>query len=645
MKILENLNEYKLFSAFGIFVLGLEFLAIILALFGIFYWPILVVYVVCGFAFLCTCHSERSSNAIIGTESKNLRSIISSLIINHKACDYIKQILRLLRRGGFAQDDTKKGTAQKDWKNSNYLQLFFVSLVSIVFIIFLSFSTEPTVFSGRDQGSFSEAAVSLSQNHQLEFETPASQEFFKIYGPGTALNFPGFNYTAGGKLITHFSVGYIAWLAIFYSLFGLSGFAIANGVLLFLFLVSFFLLAKIHSNTRTAFFAFALTISSFVFSWFFKLTLSENLALALIWFGILEFSLFLKYKDQLFFFSALGAFLFLAFTRIEAWALLSMLGIILFSLSRRKSAAADEGGLNSIINDKLLWLLGIFSIIFLINLKINSPFYISSLKGLINSFSMRGNSIDAISAIPYLLKIFYYYNILPFLLIGALGIFYFIWKKRYDLLIPFFIVLPIFIYFVHPGISLDHPWMLRRFSFAIIPLGIFYTALIIDRLFFKKIYFFSLAIILVAGNLFFSAPYWNFSENRNLLAQTKVLSENFGNNDLILIDRLTSGDGWSMISGPLNFLYEKQAVYFFNPADLNKLDTKKFANIYFIIPNQSLALYEKSGLLEKLIPQKDYILKRNYLDTTDLNKTAGFFSSLPLKSESITQGKIYRLNH
>ncbi|HAT75172.1 MAG TPA: hypothetical protein DCS28_04000 [Candidatus Moranbacteria bacterium] len=287
--------------------------------------------------------------------------------------------------------------------------------------------------------------------------------------------------------------------------------------------------------------------------------------------------------------------------------------------------------------------MGIFFIIFLINLKVNSQFYLSSLKGLINSFSAEESSLSSVSALSYLLKIFYYYNILPFLLIGLTGISYFIWKKRYDLLVPFFIILPIFIYLIHPGISIDHPWMLRRFSFAIIPLGIFCAVLIIDRLFSKKLYFFPLAFILVAGNLFFSTPYWNFSENKNLLAQTKTLSENFDNNDLILVDRLASGNGWSMISGPLNFLYGKQAAYFFNPTDLDKIDATKFDNIYFIIPDQSLALYEKFGLPEKLIPQKDYSLQRSYLDTTDIDTTSGIFSNLPLKSESVTQGKIYLL--
>ncbi|HAI73825.1 TPA: hypothetical protein DCL22_00350 [Candidatus Moranbacteria bacterium] len=619
MKIPAKLDVYKLFSALGIFILGLEFLAIILALLGFFYWPILAIYIFCGFIFLIYIGSTK--------------------LQNYTKVQKYKKYNCHPREGGDPFPHHLVSTLDSRLRgNDSKIQLFSVSLISILFIIFLSSSAEPTVFSGRDQGSFSEAAIRLSQNHRLEFETPTSKEFFKIYGPGTALNFPGFNYTTDGKLITHFSIGYIAWLAIFYSLFGLNGLAIANGILFFLFLISFFLLAKIHSNAESAFFAFALTLSSFVFSWFFKFTLSENLVLGLIWFGILEFSLFLKYRDHFFLFSALGAFLILAFTRIEAWAFLLALAVVFFIFYKK-----DKKKIEKINRKILLWLLGIFFIIFLINLKVNSQFYLSSLKGLINSFSAEESSLSSVSALSYLLKIFYYYNILPFLLIGLTGISYFIWKKRYDLLVPFFIILPIFIYLIHPGISIDHPWMLRRFSFAIIPLGIFCAVLIIDRLFSKKLYFFPLAFILVAGNLFFSTPYWNFSENKNLLAQTKTLSENFDNNDLILVDRLASGNGWSMISGPLNFLYGKQAAYFFNPTDLDKIDATKFDNIYFIIPDQSLALYEKFGLPEKLIPQKDYSLQRSYLDTTDIDTTSGIFSNLPLKSESVTQGKIYLL--
>ncbi|MCX6761330.1 MAG: hypothetical protein NTY33_00575 [Candidatus Moranbacteria bacterium] len=584
MKIPTNFNGYRLFSALGIFILGLEFLAIILTLLRIFYWPILAVYFLVGI-------------------------ILLAALFFH------------------------------NWKKINRWQILAASLLSLLAISFFSLHAEPSIFSGRDQGSFSEAAVRLSQNHQLEFETPTSKEFFKIYGPGIALNFPGFSYTQAGALITHFSLGYIAWLAVFYALFGLSGFSVANGVLLFLFLLSFFALVKVHTNLKSAWLGLALAISSFIFSWFFKLTLSENLALGFIWFSILEFSLFLKYRDQLFLLSALSAFLLLAFTRLEAWALLAMFGIVLFLFQKK-----EKNLFSKIEKRKVFWLLGVFLATYIVALKVNSQFYLSSAKGLLHSFSSGENSLGAISALTYLSKVFYYYNLLIFIIIGALGIFYFFYKKKYFFLVPFLVLLPLLVYLIHPGISLDHPWMLRRFSFAIIPLGIFYTTLIADRLFSKQIYFSILATLLVVANLTFSLPYATFSENAGLLNQTRALGNNFSATDLVLVDQLASGDGWSMIGSPLNFLYGKQAVYFFNQNDLGKIDLKKFTNAYFIIPNESLASYEKFGILEKLIPQKDYQLERKYLIVPDLSKDSGFFQELPIETQITTTGKIYLLN-
>jgi len=586
MEIPKNLNGYKLFSALGIFFLGLEFLAILLAIARIFYWPILFPYILGGIGLLLLLFFRSYKKIMI-------RELISAAL---------------------------------------------VTLVAISAIFFFSLSAEPSVFSGRDQGSFSEAAVRLAQNHQLDFETPASQEFFKIYGAGSALNFPGFNYTQEGRLVTHFSLGYTAWLAVFYSIFGLGGFSVANGILFFLFLLSFFSLLKIHAGLKSAWLGFLLALSTFVFSWFFKFTLSENLALGFIWFGILELFLWLKYRDRFFFFTALVTFLLLTFTRIEAWALLVMLGVVLFILSRKEKNLFSK-------NDRKLFEIigGIFSLTFLTNLAVNSQFYRSSLKGLWRSFSPEENGLSAFESLLELFDIFAYYNILIFLLIGGLGILYFVSKKKYFLLTPFFLLLPIFIYLLHPGISPDHPWMLRRFTFAIIPLGIFYTVLVIDYLFKRKSFFFLTALLLFAANLPLFLPFSGFSENKNLLSQTKKLSENFSSTDLVLIDRLTSGDGWSMPSGPLSFLYGKQAVYFFNPKDLQKIDTQKFSNVYLIIPDESLALYEKSNLLENLVFQKNYQFTKNYLLIPDLKKTGGFSQVLPLKSQKTTNGKIYLL--
>lgn len=585
MKPKAKLNGYALFSALGIFILGLDFLAIILAMARIFYAPILIVYLISG------------SAALVFLTFKDRKNL--------------------------------------SWKRT--VPGVLVAAIISAAIVFFLHSAEPSVFSGRDQGSFSEAAIRLDQNHQLEFSTPASQAFFQIYGPGQALNFPGFNYAPDGNLITNFSLGYVAWLATFYSLFGLSGLLIANGVLFFLFALSFFALLKLTANGRSASLGIALVLTFFIFSWLIKLTLSENLALAFIWFGVFELAIFFHSPSRLSFLSALGAFLLLTFTRIEAWSIIGMLLAALIIARTRDKKIFDRIGWQGPL---------ILSVVFIASyagaIWVNRPFYVASAKGLLRSF--RGADPGTLSVLPYLFKVFYYYGALVFLLIGGMGVIYFLSKKKYFLLLPFLLLLPLLSYLIHPGISLDHPWMLRRFAFAILPLAIFYTALIVDRLFVRKILIILPVAFLIASNLSFSWNLFTFSDNQGLLAQTQQLSQDFAPTDLVLVDRLASGDGWSMISGPLSSLYGRQAAYFFNPSDLEKIDVKSFSHVYLIIPDEDAGIYERAGLMTRLTPQKEYRLTRNYLYVPDLIHTGGMSWSLPIGTATTTKGKIYLLN-
>ena len=193
----------------------------------------------------------------------------------------------------------------------------------------------------------------------------------------------------------------------------------------FLFLLAFFLLTELHSSTKSAFWALGCLFSSFVFAWLFKFTLSENLALGFIWFGLLELSLFLKLKNSLYFLGALSAFLILTFTRIEAWAFLSMLAII-FGLVQKKT----KFNLEKALLQKKAWLLGGFFFVYLVNVFVNNQFYLASLKGLLRSFSPSEGSSALFSASSYLFEIFSLYNILPFLIIGIIGLSYFLLKKK-----------------------------------------------------------------------------------------------------------------------------------------------------------------------------------------------------------------------
>lgn len=509
--------------------------------------------------------------------------------------------------------------------------IFVVCLAIFVAVIFSSFTT-PTIFSGRDQGAISEAAIRLSQNHQLEFSTPASEEFFKIYGPGKALNFPGFYYAENGMLTTQFPLPYIAWLSIFYSMSGSNGLIMANAVLLFIFLISFYLLARLFLKAMPSAIILILAITTFPFFWFFKFTLSENMALALIWLGILQIMLFLKEKNGIYFFSALPTFGLMAFTRIEGLVIFLMFAVVILSRSGARGYLKTNRLKNIIIPS--IFLIAVF----ILNFFMNFPFFKEIGKASLNFLPRLKENY--VGTDYYMLKIFIIYGIAHLIILGAIGAAYLLKKKDYDKLIPLIVVLPTFLYLFNSNISSDHPWMLRRYVFSIIPACILYAVIFFDCWLGKnkKSFLYAVLLILIFINVPVFAKYGFFSENKNLLAQTRDISLNFSNNDLVLVDRLASGGGWEMLTGPLGFFYGKQAVYFFNPEDFAKIDLSKFGKIYLIAPDENIDFYKKSPMGDNMEFYKDCTIKTKRLEIDNIG------AKLPNVISVVIRNKIYKIN-
>lgn len=583
-------TKSQLFLAFAIFWIGLGWLGLILTLIGAFFKAFLVAYFLIGlgtliFLFLFNWEEVRKIN-------KKFLYVLASLIL--------------------------------------------------IIAIFLFFST-PTIFSGRDQGSLGGAAISLAQNHHLKFSFPAEQEFFRIYGEGQALNFPGFNYTADGQLITQFPLGYISWLAIFYTFFGLTGFVLANGVLLLLFALAFYFLARIYLRESSALLGLVLILTTFPIFWFSKFTLSENMALAFVWLSLLFFVQFFRKEKKAFLFSAIITIGFLAFARIEALAFLAMLIVFLFFRARWIGER-----FRIFVGRKNLWILAGIAALYAVFIAVDSQFFVALIKGIIKPFSGHlgaasiGNNVW--DSFLYVGKVFFAYYLLHFLLFGFAGLIY-VLKKNKEAAIPFLIILPSFIYLIFPNISADHPWMLRRFAFSIIPAGVFYTILLLDGVFKKRAFFYAFSGIMLALNLFLVVRFLSVIPHQKLLSGTAQMLPNFSNSDLILVDREASGDGWSMITGPLNFIYGKQAVYFINPADLDKLNVHNYSEVYFIVPDNRLDFYINSGFFEQMVPVKNYTLENNFLQSDILDKSLAQASPVALPSEKkiTVSGKLYLL--
>lgn len=515
-------------------------------------------------------------------------------------------------------------------------ELLVITAFFLLAGLFFALNAVPTIFSGRDQGSISEAAIRLTQNHRLEFSTPESDAFFQVYGPGRALNFPGFYYTNDGKLITQFPLVYTAWLALFYSVFGLFGLKLANAILFFIFASSFYLLFRLFSASKYRLVFALLIITSFAFSWFAKMTLTENMAMALLWLGIIELVQFLREPKMLNYYLALFSFGLLFFARLEGIAFLIFAMIIILIFSRRSDFWKD------LKVKKIIAPASIFILFFFFNLNRNFYFYKEIAKTLLTpGKTLLQTTLHLggyLSNISYTGRIFAVYGLITFLIIGLIGIGFFIRQKNWKILIPFFVVLPSFIYLLDPNISADHPWMLRRFSSAILPSLMLYAFLFLESYLTekKKRYFPAVLGIIFLLSFYPFAKFASFSENQGLLESTQKLSQNFGPNDLVLVDRLASGNGWSMPTGPMSFLFGKKAVYFFNPNDLTKIDLAKFDRIYLVVSDGNVSFFANSVIGPRLVNPKDYTLDSSRLDTNELVR-------LPHAESFQTTGKIFEI--
>jgi hypothetical protein len=506
-------------------------------------------------------------------------------------------------------------------------------LIAILFTSVVCYFSGPTFFSGRDQGSIAEAAFRLAQNGQLAFTTPASASFFKIYDEGTALNFPGFAYTRDGDLITQFPLGYTSWLASFVILFGLYGYAIGNAVLLFLFLFSLYNLLRTFAHPYYAFSGLTLALFSFLPMWFAKFTLSENLSLFLFVFLAYNLILFLRDGRPLSYTSILLTAGLFAFTRIEGFAFLAISLIILF-WNKNARHIWKTYPWQSIVLPII-----IFIFFFLRDFFINLPYYKMIAKALLKFLnqlgagSVTGDLANTSSSLS-LGAIFFLYGLLVLFAIGFFGLLVFIKEKRYFMLLPAVLALPTFIYFFDPNISLDHPWMLRRYLFSLFPALLFSAVVGLALIFTKKKEYpiakpqgkrLFLVSLIFLGLLLLQYPAWStgifFTENRALLKQVANFSQEFSDKDLILVDRNATGDGFAMLTGPAQFLFGKNAIYFFNPYDLANLDITPFEHVYLLVPEGDQARYV-AVFGERLVFQKTV--------TFSLEQ----FENLSLKNES-----------
>ena len=186
--------------------------------------------------------------------------------------------------------------------------------------------------------------------------------------------------------------------------------------------------------------------------------------------------------------------------------------------------------------------------------------------------------------------------------------------------------------------------MLRRYYFTLFPVFILGAAvglsLLSDTTKQARIVYSSLMIFLLCFSLPANSSVLTVREDRALLPQIEKFSQGFSPESLILIDRAVTGSGYALPTDPLTNLYNRQAVYIFNPEDIARIDFTRFSQVYLLTPESELYRYTET-LSDKLIYKGSYTFTRTGLMETNLNQNNSF--AFPEKKTFETKNLLFQL--
>ncbi|MFH1559724.1 MAG: hypothetical protein ABIC19_04415 [Patescibacteria group bacterium] len=540
----------------------------------------------------------------------------------------------------------KKTKENKTLKASLNSWEFTVLIIIAIFCLYIFIFFNPSILGGRDAGSMVEAAIKLSQNHQQQFKPPSLAVFDNKDSNELALNYPGFIITPKNQLKTQFNLGYVSYLAFWYSLFQEKGLKFANLPGLILGLVSIFLIIKsISRNNALAVASLPLIFLNFPFIWFTRQNFSETMAFAFLFtaiFYLIKQNQSSKKSSQNIFFILACLFCF-STIRIEG-ILISMIALAIISASYLGKKHAP--GLNPQKLTALILILISFFILYSLSIV---PFYKKIAKDLIDykqdnhALSYQPLNIkENLETTSYLFSVFYYYGLLAITLVGLLKISAMLlpgiknilrWLKKplsqknlkkniasqiTPAAIPLIIAAPFLVYFIKPMISLDHPWLLRRFMFAVIPLLTIYAVIFIYELPRKKTLSFIIIALLTLFPLCVFFDFGFIKTNPAIKNDLKTISAHFSNNSLVLVDKSTAFNDWSLICSPLRSLYQINAVYIYNSQDIEKIPKNHYDNIYLLISPKQAEKYK--NFIDPLSPAQTFYLHYQDLHIVPFSK-------------------------
>jgi len=493
-------------------------------------------------------------------------------------------------------------------------------LCLVIGILIITFATD-NLYGGMDPGVYANSAVYLAKRHNTVVEGD-------IRLPGLAVR--------DGTLEVYFQKGYIAWLAIHYVLFGITGINANNFLLIVISLMSLYYLGKYLLDEAAGVAALLMLGTTYPFIWFSRGTYSEIFSMALILFGLLCVTAAFREENRKFLIPSVLSFGLFLHVRIEAIALFLMfLAVLVYRYFIKKQRWLFSPYifilLLMVIGHYIIYSFNVDPVYFyrrIDNVGLEHAGIVGGLKdSILHLFTLNKPGTLEYHLTDFVFRVLSVYGlswaILAVPVVVVMGVF-----KRTRDLIPFvrngyytvlLITIPTFVYLISPFIDLYMPWFLRRYTFCIIPVAYLTGALLIFSILKGKRRKYAAALILgvLAINIFIASPVIFHREFAGMFEKVGKIAEKFDGDDVVFVDRFCVGT--YKIADPMYYAFGVHASWVGGPKDWCSIRDIDFEglrgrDVYIIantgnpwlikfFPKESLEFYFEEELSYRELPR------------------------------------------
>lgn len=416
---------------------------------------------------------------------------------------------------------------KKDIKILPHLNIAVLSVIFLISLVLILFPHD--CFGGRDEGAYSGMAIILSKYHSISI-------------PSYLLKVP-LAYGSPDKTLVLTTPAHVVWLATQKILFGTGWMLRSNVVLIFLGLCSLFLVSSLITKKSLAFITVLLFSTCMPFLWFSRETITENMAFFLLWFLILSLFLFIKTKKYYFLVGLfLSSWLF-PLTRNEGLFIqIPVLVIFTTILLIRKIVPQKKIFFISIIYISLIVLS------FLVNnrlLPLNKNTEVSGgIAGLTQQIS-KSNFVKLGNRMPVFvfqmtskqnlsLALYSFFLVIILIIVSK--------KEVVKDKILYFCLLGIisveFLKLINPSVTLEQPWMYRRYFYALLPFGYLNLSILLNKLVRQKLLVF-LSCGLLITNIILSSKIITLKNNWLITEKIEKITRSITPDDFVIIKNRT----------------------------------------------------------------------------------------------------------